>query len=202
MTVVIGSQTNVPATGDPILSPWHQDTARKIVHVFASTTARDAWIAPPNGAVCQAPPGRWWTYLTGTGWNLMSVGVETGRGSYPQTLRPAPGAADLITVIDGTTRPYPVQMQALAVVTFGFGSGTFAKAACDIYRLNDSTASGTLSMIHQTPAGISQDMSALWGWTVAAGGDLGYRVRFNGTDFSGGNCYVSAFTTWWATPQP
>ena len=52
MTRVIGSQSDVPDIGDPIVSPWYQDTAKKIVHTFATSTARDAWTDPPNGAVC------------------------------------------------------------------------------------------------------------------------------------------------------
>jgi hypothetical protein len=52
MTRVIGSQSDVPDVGDPIVSPWHQSTANKLVHPFATTTARDAWTSPPNGAVC------------------------------------------------------------------------------------------------------------------------------------------------------
>lgn len=52
MTVVIGSQSNVPDVGDPITSPWHQDTATKIVHRFASLAAANAWTTAPDGAVC------------------------------------------------------------------------------------------------------------------------------------------------------
>jgi len=50
MTKVIGSQPDVPDVGDPIVSPWYQDTAKKIVHTFANAGARDAWVSPPNGA--------------------------------------------------------------------------------------------------------------------------------------------------------
>jgi hypothetical protein len=51
MTVTIGSQTAVPSPGSPIASPWAQDTARKLVHQFASIAARDAWVSPPDGAM-------------------------------------------------------------------------------------------------------------------------------------------------------
>jgi hypothetical protein len=77
MTVVIGSQTDVPAPGDPIVSPWHQDTSRKLVHVFASTAARDAWVSPPNGAVCEAPAGTWYNRVAGA-WVPMAGYIRSG----------------------------------------------------------------------------------------------------------------------------
>lgn len=57
MTVTIGSQTNVPSPGSAILSPWAQDTARKICHQFASIAARDGWTSPPDGAICSTGTG-------------------------------------------------------------------------------------------------------------------------------------------------
>jgi hypothetical protein len=50
MTKVIGSQTDVPDVGDPIVSPWYQDTSTKLVHRFASLAALNAWTTAPAGA--------------------------------------------------------------------------------------------------------------------------------------------------------
>ena len=57
MTVQIGSQSDVPATGDPIVSPWYQDTSRKLVHQFASRSALDAWSTAADGSMGVIPPG-------------------------------------------------------------------------------------------------------------------------------------------------
>jgi hypothetical protein len=81
MTVVIGSQNDVPDIGDPIVSPWYQDTARKIVHQFASTTARDAWTNPPNGAMCvTTDTGTTWLRRGGV-WQIPGPRLYTGTAS-------------------------------------------------------------------------------------------------------------------------
>ena len=51
MPVQIGSQSDVPDSGDPILSPWYQSTSTMLRHIFASKAALDAqWATAPNGA--------------------------------------------------------------------------------------------------------------------------------------------------------
>lgn len=68
MTVQIGSQSDVPAPGDPIVSPWYQDTSRKLVHQFASKSALDAWAAA-DGSVGMIPPGILYVRRSGV-WRL------------------------------------------------------------------------------------------------------------------------------------
>jgi hypothetical protein len=51
MPITIGSQTDVPDAGDPIVSPWYQDTAKKLVHHFPSIAARNGWTTRPAGAM-------------------------------------------------------------------------------------------------------------------------------------------------------
>ena len=71
MTVVIGSQTDVPATGDPIVSPWYQDTARKLVHQFASVAARNAWTTRPEGAMAWTADENRIAVWTGAAWSYL-----------------------------------------------------------------------------------------------------------------------------------
>jgi hypothetical protein len=98
MTVTIGSQTNVPDPGSPILSPWAQDTAKKLVHTFPNSTARDAWTSPPDGAMCvtvnddnlwQRKNGVWVDIVTvdDTGW--VACTLNTGHGGSANNRRQA-----------------------------------------------------------------------------------------------------------------
>jgi hypothetical protein len=80
MTKVIGSQSDVPDVGDPIVSPWHQDTARKIVHPFPSVAARDAWASPPEGARCYVEATKRDYRRVGGVWESIPI-VVAGAGS-------------------------------------------------------------------------------------------------------------------------
>lgn len=71
MTITIGSQTNVPSAGSAIVSPWAQDTARKIVHKFNNNADRDGWTAPPNGSMAVTlDTNTLWQYR-GTTWTAI-----------------------------------------------------------------------------------------------------------------------------------
>lgn len=76
MTLVIGSQTNVPDTGDPITSPWPQDTAKKLVHAFADVTARGAWSTRPEGAVAYTRSDDVIAVYTGAAWIPVAYGKD------------------------------------------------------------------------------------------------------------------------------
>jgi hypothetical protein len=109
MSQVIGSQTNVPEPGDPIASPWPQDTAKKIVHTFADTTARGAWSTRPEGAVAYTRADDAFAVWTGAAWRpiayadlylLLTGGTLSGNllvGGNPATPEPgvlvSPGGA-------------------------------------------------------------------------------------------------------------
>jgi hypothetical protein len=68
MPITVGSQTDVPATGDPIVSPWYQDTATKVVHRFATVAARDAWTTRPEGAAAYTQDTNTLSIWTGAAW--------------------------------------------------------------------------------------------------------------------------------------
>ena len=83
MPITIGSQTDVPATGDPIVSPWYQDTATKLVHHFATS--------PPVTPGQPAPKARSPTRRTRTtcaivdrGRRGLHRGFARRRGDYRQ----------------------------------------------------------------------------------------------------------------------
>lgn len=122
MTKVIGSQNDVPDIGDPIVSPWYQDTARKIVHVFTTTTARDAWVSPPDGAVCEAPAGVWWNRVAGV-WVPLSGGFIR-KGSTPGGDAPVggvrPGVASISLPAGTFQLSYCVLVSTTAPLRIGF----------------------------------------------------------------------------------
>ena len=92
MTVVIGSQTDVPDTGDPIVSPWYQDTARKLVHQFANVTARDAWTTRPEGAVAYTADTDVLSVWNGSAWVNVNANVFVLRAGDTM----APGGLNVI----------------------------------------------------------------------------------------------------------
>ena len=68
MPITVGSQTDVPGSGDPIVSPWYQDTATKVVHRFATEAARNAWTTRPEGAVAYTLDTNTFAMWTGATW--------------------------------------------------------------------------------------------------------------------------------------
>lgn len=196
MTKVIGSQTDVPDIGDPIVSPWAQDTAKKIVHTFASTTARDAWADPPEGAFCEAPVGAFWYRLGGV-WRLISAEVDSGYRSMSLPPIQGIGVYDMLDVSLGG-HPRPVKTYVDLVVYAGFTS-------IDMVVGVDVVEFTTGNTVHQTSG------TRVWaqgsnyypvplhvGWNVPPGQDMGFQVRFrlDGIAAQGGTLYVSGHTNY------
>lgn len=76
MTITIGSQTNVPDPGSPITSPWPQDTARKLVHQFATVALRNAWGTRPQGAMAFTVDNNVLAVWNGSVWH--EIGYQDG----------------------------------------------------------------------------------------------------------------------------
>jgi hypothetical protein len=191
VTQVIGSQNNVPDIGDPITSPWHQDTARKIVHVFATTAARDAWISPPDGAVCQAPPGAWWNRVGGV-WVRMSTLYDSGFNAVSAVAYTTVGVRDLLTF---TIPPvaFPTLMMTHVAVSWG-GDVSVVRNKVDHIRLVDGTITGP-GAIATTAAGLWMAAPVIASWSVAANADPSYKVRITVDQFTG-TAYVTAQSSW------
>lgn len=193
MPTTIGSQTNVPAPGDPITSPWHQDTAKKIVHVFASIAARDAWAAPPNGAVCQAPAGTWYNRISGA-WVRMAARRDDGWARAAPANYAASGLYDLITPLaNGTTFDHPVRVYVQANASWGYG-GVPTQAAFDIWRFVDNTVSPTSPPNYWAQTAMWESSSWSWGWAVAAGQQAGFKIRANAITVP---LYMGVDVLWW-----
>ncbi|HEY2332640.1 MAG TPA: hypothetical protein VGH94_12045 [Acidimicrobiales bacterium] len=191
MTKVIGSQTDVPDIGDPIVSPWYQDTAKKIVHVFATTTARDAWVSPPDGAVCEAPAGYWWHRVGGV-WAPMARQVDGGFNAISNQTFTTIGIRDLLTfTIPAVGFPTLMTMQAAV----GYASDSSAvKGNPEMQRMSDG---GVVGMGATTTQGTTSwgATPLVWSWAVGAGADPSYKLRITLDQFTG-VAYVTAQSSW------
>jgi hypothetical protein len=190
MNVVIGSQSDVPDVGDPIVSPWMQDTAKKIVHVFASTAARDAWVSPPDGAICQAPAGKFYNRIGGA-WVAMQTRTDSGWQSGGIGQIGTGGTYDLLTVGQGVTFDHPTRVAVQVVYEWGFGPGDINAGPFDIFRFSDNTVRPTQSPV-VCKASTWQYTPLSWGWSVPTGQQWGFKVRATAP----ANTYLNVAATW------
>jgi len=87
------------------------------VVVFPNTAARDTWLSPPDGAVCQAPAGVWWNRVGGA-WARM----VTYSGAISHTVMPTLGGTVVAGIDDvsewlGMTIPLPTWATTVYVTT-------------------------------------------------------------------------------------
>lgn len=84
--ITIGDLTNVPAPGSPIAAQWAQDASTRVVHVFASKAAIDAWTTAPNGCYAHdTGTGVLWYRIAGvwsqfTPWHATGIGIAAAAG--------------------------------------------------------------------------------------------------------------------------
>ena len=84
MTKAIGQLTDTPDTGDPILSPWYQEAATYMRHIYPTKAALDTWTDAPNGAEAWVTDkGRQYTRFPGLWYPVNAVLADkfhTGSG--------------------------------------------------------------------------------------------------------------------------
>ena len=126
MPITVGSQTDVPATGDPIVSPWYQDTATKIVHRFATVAARNAWTTRPAGAMAFTDDDNAVSMWNGTAWVTISDKVARTGDTMSNTLQV--GGDPNARVIGTNVNPGQVQTLANAASSNFWGIRTNSAA--------------------------------------------------------------------------
>jgi hypothetical protein len=192
MPVVIGSQSDVPNAGDPIVSPWYQDTAKKIVHVFSTTTARDAWVSPPDGAVCEAPAGVFFKRVAGLWAPLVPA---AGDFQHPGNTTYGTGLYDLGTTTLGPYT-YPVQMSVTVAVYFGAATGVVT-AITYLTRLSDgATRQPGNGGFFDAPANRWMSAPNNWTWNVNAGQSASFKTQVNFITIASGQASANAVGTY------
>lgn len=77
--ITIGELTNVPAPGSQIAAQWAQDASARVVHVFATKAALDAYAAPNGTYAHDTSTGILW-YRFNSVWSQFTPWHSTGIG--------------------------------------------------------------------------------------------------------------------------
>lgn len=97
------------------------------------------------------------------------------------------------------TQTVSAYVQVWGYISIGFGGAGPCTGTMDLVRVRDSAMVDGVVGASQAPAGASIRYPMFYSDAVSASVNPNVKTRWNGTNYSGGNCYVSSALHWIVT---
>jgi hypothetical protein len=177
--------------GNIILASWGNELRDRSLQVFSSVAERDQqWAAPPNGAHCiTLDTGAVWRRVGGVWAPMPGTMFQTGANTSGDVQPSGGGLRDTVTVTLGPA-PYPCRISVNCATWFGNGTGQI-NAQSDLVRLAD-TAVVLSAFLMAAVAGAYMAQPLATSWPLAAGQEMGFKMRYNLLATTGNNGWYNA----------